>query len=313
MKTLRPADVSIACVCAVALEALLLLGSPLRSLGQDKPTSILDALIGSNTVMYIGAHADDENSIAAFLARSVGAGKRTYIVCFTRGENEPADVGVPKGRKMGEARSQWLRDAAELLGAESIQLPYVNGPLSIEEMEQGVIRYWRRDTQLEDVIAQWRKIDRDPYEDMIRLIREKKPDLILTWEKTQGWTGNAEHRVLGWLAEKAFRDAAKPAVFPHQLQQGLQLWQPKWLFWVLRGQGDVFGPNPMEAIGCEAPGPSGRTACEVKAAVLMSYRRHTMRKPTPEQLAQMEQQALNWVRRHPEHVQLVLGITRSRE
>lgn len=306
---IRP--ISIAGICGLALGALLLVGLP--SSGQEKPTSILDALARANAIMYFGAHPDDENSIAAFLARSVGAGKKTYLVCFTRGENEPMDVGVPKGRKMAEARMQWLRDSAAILGAEPIQLPYTDGPSSVEELERGVIRYWRRDTPPEKVIAHWRTIDRDPYEDMIHLIREKKPDLILTWEKTQGWTGNAEHRTVGTLAERAFKDAANPEVFPHHLREGLQPWQPRWLFWVLRGEGDVFGPNPMEEIGCDAPGSGGKTACEVKAAVLMSYRRHTLRTATPEQLALMEQQAVKWVQSHPEHVQLVLENKRDRE
>ncbi|RMG54400.1 MAG: hypothetical protein D6723_05165, partial [Acidobacteria bacterium] len=190
--------------------------------------------------------------------------------------------------------------------AEPIQLPYTDGPSSVEELERGVIRYWKRTTSPQEVIAHWRTMDRDPYEDMIRLIREKKPDLILTWEKTQGWTGNAEHRTVGWLAERAFREAANPEVFPHQLRDGLSPWQPGWLFWVLRGDEDIPGSNPVEAVGCEAPGPGGRTACEVKAAVLMSYRRHTLRTATPEQLAEMERQVVRWVRAHPEHVQLAL-------
>lgn len=226
------------------------------------------------------------------------------MVCFTRGENEPLDVGVPKGRKMAEARMQWLRDSAAILGAEPIQLPYVDGPNTVEELERGVIGYWRRETTPQEVIAHWRKADRDPYEDLIRLIREKKPDLVLTWEKTQGWTGNAEHRTVGWLAERAFKDAADPKIFPQQLRAGLQPWQPKWLFWVLRGQGDAFGPHPMEKIPCDAPGPRGRTACEVKAAVMMSYKRHTMRAATPEQLAFTERQAANWLKNNPEHAQL---------
>lgn len=298
---------------SLGLALLLLAGTGLAS-GQAGPTSILEALSKSNTVMYLGAHPDDENSIDAFLARSVGAGKKTSMVCFTRGENEPMDVGVPKGRKMAEARSQWLLDSAALLGVEPIHLTYVDGPLTIEELERGVIRFWPRDATPEQVIAQWRKIDRDPYEDMVRVIREKKPDLVLTWEKTQGWTGNAEHRTVAWLAEKAFREAADPQVFPQQIRDGLQPWQPKWLFWVLRGDsGDVFGPNPMEKIPCDVPARGGKTACEVKGAVLMSYKRHTMRTATAEQLAEGEQQAIKWVQSHPEHVQLALEAPRSKK
>jgi len=277
------------------------------AIGQEQPVSILDALAQSKTVMYVGAHADDENSIDALLARVTGAGKKLYMVCFTRGENEPMDVGVPKGRKMGDARAQWLRDSAELLGAEPIQLPYVNGPLSIEELERGEIRYWSRDSTPEQVIEQWRKIDRDPYEDMVRVVREKRPDLIITWEKTRGWTGNIEHRTVALLAERAFREAADPTVFPEQIRGGLKPWQPRWLFWVLRGQDDVFGPYPMETITCDAPGPGGKTACEVKAAVLMSYKRHTMRSATARDLMIMESQAVEWVKRNPEHVQFALA------
>ncbi|RMG54857.1 MAG: PIG-L family deacetylase, partial [Acidobacteria bacterium] len=112
---------------------LLIISLSLPPPAQEKVTSILEALAQSRTVMYIGAHPDDENSIAGFLARSVGAGKKVYLVCFTRGENEPMDVGVPKGRPMAEARMQWLRDSAAILGAEPIQLPYTDGPSSVEE------------------------------------------------------------------------------------------------------------------------------------------------------------------------------------
>ncbi|GEM_PF-4204717 len=298
--------------CKPIVGALLIIGLSFSLSAQERVRSIFEALAQSKTVMYIGAHPDDENSIAAFLARSVGAGKKTYIVCFTRGENEPMDVGVPKGRPMAEARMRWLRDAAAILGAEPIQLPYTDGPSSVEELERGVIRYWRRTTSLREVIAHWRTADRDPYEDMIRLIREKKPDLLLTWEKTRGWTGNAEHRTVGWLAERAFLEAANPDVFPHHLRKGLSPWQPRWLYWVLRGDEDVSG-HPIEVIGCEAPGPGGRTACEVKAAVLVSYRRHTLRTATPEELVEMERQAVTWVRAHPEHVQLALEHPAHRE
>lgn len=291
-------------LCGLVVMTLLGVVRPDTTCGQEKPTSVVDALARSGTVMYVGAHADDETSIAAFLARSAGSKKRTYMACFTRGENEPMDVGVPKGRKMGEARSQWLRDSASLIGAEAIQLPYVDGPSSIEELEQGVIRYWKADTTTEEVIAHWRKSDRDPYEDLIRMIREKQPDLILTWEKTRGWTGNAEHRTVGTLTERAFKEAADPAVFPNQIREGLKPWQARWLYFVLRGQGDVFGPVPMEELACDAPGINGKTACEVKASVLMAYKRHTVRTATPEQLAQMQQLALTWVQRNPEHVQL---------
>lgn len=312
MKKRRWQTLSLVLARALVLGTLILFVGPRSLFVQENPTSIHEALARSNVIMYFGAHADDENSIAAFLARS-GASKKTVMVCFTRGENEPMDVGVPKGRKMGEARSQWLRDSAALLGAEPIQLPYVNGPLSIQEMERGVLRYWPRGTTPEQVITRWRKADRDPYEDMVRLIREKKPDLILTWDKRRGWTGNAEHRTLGWLSEKAFRDSADPNIFPHHLQERLQPWQPKWLFWVLRNEDDAFGPNPVEKIGCDGRGPGGKTACEVKASVLMSYKRHTMRDATLEQLAKTEQQALKWVKQRPEHVQLILEATDHEE
>ena len=163
-------------------------------------------------------------------------------------------------------------------GRESVQLPYVNGPNAIEELERGVTGTWKRDATPQDVLTQWRKIvGRDPYEDMIRVIREKRPDLLLTWEKTQGWTGHIEHRMVAELAERAFNDAINPEIFPQQLREGLRPWQPKWLFWVLRAR--ATGSAAERRVRAEPDGDGrldgfgrgGRTAADVKAAVVMSY------------------------------------------
>lgn len=282
-------------------------------MAQEKPTTFIEALEQTKSVLYAQAHADDENSIAGALARVTGAGKKLTMVCFTQGENEPMDVGVAKGRPMAEARARWLQDSAKLLGAEAVQLPFTDGPVSVDELEKGVIAFWPREATPKDVIAQWSKIDRDPYEDMIRQIRRTKPEMILTWEITQGWTGNAEHRTVAYLAQKAFREAADPKVFPRQiLEEGLAAHQPRWLFWVLRGQGDIFGPHPMENIHCDAPGPGNRTACQVRAAVMMSYKRHTMREATQAQLDEVAQRAGEWMKTNPEHVQLAVEASPSK-
>lgn len=110
------------------------------------------------------------------------------------------------------------------------------------------------------------------------------------------------------LAELAFHDAINPEIFPQHLRDGLRPWQPKWLFWVLLAERDAVGPNPMETVALDGPGPSGRKAWEVKAAVQMVYRRHHMRTATPEQLAQTERQVADGLKRKSEHVQLALEV-----
>ncbi len=275
------------------------------------PTSIVMAFESSGTVMYVGAQPEDETSIAAFLARAVGDGKKLYVVSLTRGENEPAVPSGPRGSGLGRERAKWLQESAELIGGEVVQLEFVNGPFSVKELDEGAQGDWPPGTTTERVIDYWRSSGRDPLEALVRAIRTHKPDLLITWERTRGWTGNPEHRAAAALLDRAFVDAGNRYMFPEHARMGLKPWQPKYLFAAVKDSDSGSGPAPVEEIGCDAPASMGRTACLVKAQVIALYRRHKEQITAPDKVIDMTNETLRHVEGHSEYLQLVREMKES--
>ncbi len=298
--------------CTLAAASAALVAFPVFSLQQQNPTSIVMAFESSATVMYVGAHPDDETSVAAFLARSLGDGKKVVIVCLTRGENDPRGSGIGRGSALAKARSQWLRESADLIGAEAVPLDFVSGPLSLAELDRDEQSEWLAGTTPEQVIEHWRKSGRDPLEELVRAIRAQKPDLILTWPKEASGTGDVEHRAAAALVERALVDAGNRYMFPEHARIGLKPWQPKFVFAVRKDADDGNPSTPVEEVGCDAPATSGRNACQVKAQVLAAYRRHAEQITSPEKIIEITREAQHWAEGHPEYLQLVRDVRRPR-
>ncbi|MFK4996922.1 hypothetical protein ACI2OX_03345 [Bacillus sp. N9] len=67
------------------------------------------------------------------------------------------------------------------------------------------------------------------YERLIRFIRTYQPDIVMpSFRDVDSQHGH--HRAMTVLSERAYKDAADPNVFPHQLEEGLSVWQTKKLY-----------------------------------------------------------------------------------
>ena len=163
------------------------------------------------SVLYIGAHPDDENT-ALLAALAQGRCYRTAYLSITRGEGGQNLLGPEQGEMLGLIRTQELLAARRIDGAEQFFTRAID--FGFSKTSEETLRFWGKEKTLADVV--W-------------VIRTFKPDVIVTrFTPTLGGHGN--HTASAILAEEAFRAAADPTRFPDQLQYASP-WQAKRIVW----------------------------------------------------------------------------------
>jgi len=167
-------------------------------------------VVGS--VLYIAAHPDDENTrLISWLSN--GRKVRTAYLSLTRGDGGQNLIGKELGDALGVLRTQELLEARRIDGGEqfftrAVDFGYSKNP--------------------EEALAKWSK--QEVLGDVVRVIRQFRPDVIITRFATDGSGGHGHHTASALLAHEAFDLAADPNSFPAQLAEGLLPWQAKRLF-----------------------------------------------------------------------------------
>src|SRR6266851_5418832 len=164
------------------------------------------ATMGS--VLYIAAHPDDENTqVITYLAR--GRGYRTAYLSLTRGDGGQNLLGPQLGEALGVARTQELLAARRLDGGRQYFTRAKDFGYSKNSEE--TLSVWDRKGVLADIV---------------RVIREFRPDVIITRFSPKPAPTHGHHTASAVLAVEAFRLAADPAAFPEQLRE-LRPWQAR--------------------------------------------------------------------------------------
>jgi LmbE family N-acetylglucosaminyl deacetylase len=186
-----------------------------------QPPQVLDAgrlqlalkklsVLGS--VLYIGAHPDDENT--AMLGYCVNEKLfRTAYISLTRGDGGQNFIGSEQGELLGVIRTQELLAARRFDGAEqyftrALDFGYSKSP-------EETFTFWNKEKILSDVV--W-------------VIRKFQPDVIITRFPKTGEGGHGHHTASAILAEEAFYAAADSSRFPEQLKY-VKPWKTKRLVW----------------------------------------------------------------------------------
>ncbi|MBD2767627.1 PIG-L family deacetylase [Hymenobacter sp. BT664] len=167
-------------------------------------------ILGS--VLYIAAHPDDENTrLIAYLAneRLLETG---YLSC-TRGDGGQNLIGPELREGLGVIRTQELLAARRLDGGRQFFTRANDFGFSKTAAETFTI--WDK----EQVLA-----------DMVWVIRQRRPDVLITRFPPDPRAGHGHHQASAILAAEAFEAAGDPKRFPEQLKY-VQPWQPKRLFW----------------------------------------------------------------------------------
>jgi LmbE family N-acetylglucosaminyl deacetylase len=164
------------------------------------------------SVLYIAAHPDDENTrLIAYFAneRLLETG---YLSC-TRGDGGQNLIGPELREGLGVIRTQELLAARRLDGGR--QFFTRANDFGFSKTSDETFRIWDH----EQVLA-----------DMVWVIRQRRPDVLITRFPPDARAGHGHHQASAILAAEAFDAAGDPKRFPEQLQY-VQAWQPKRLFW----------------------------------------------------------------------------------
>ena len=160
------------------------------------------------SVLFIVPHPDDEDgALMTYLSR--GLGVRVTLLTFTRGEGGQNAVGAESYDALGLIRTNELLKADQYYGVT--QLWGTEADFGFSKTQQESFAKWGHDRVLYDAVL------------AIRMVR---PQIILSTFVGGVSDGHGQHQVAGEIAQEAFKAAADPSVFPEQLKNGLEPWQP---------------------------------------------------------------------------------------
>ena len=188
------------------------------------------------SVLYIAAHPDDENTaMLAYLSND--RLYRTGYLSLTRGDGGQNLIGKEQRELMGLIRTQELLQARRIDGAEQFFTRANDFGYSKNATEAKAI--WDKEKVFADVV--W-------------VIRNFKPDVIITRFPPNRNAGHGHHEASSMLAIEAFEAAADPNQFPEQLKY-VQPWQVKRVLWNSysrrNGRFSNLPPEGMENIQVE--------------------------------------------------------------
>ncbi|MGZ4787477.1 MAG: PIG-L family deacetylase [Terriglobales bacterium] len=196
-------------------------------------------------LMHTAAHPDDEDG-GMLTLESRGHGNYCVQMTLTRGEGGQNATGKEFGDELGMLRT------LELLEADR----YYNA----DQRFSRVADFGFSKTAAE-TLQKW-DADHTVLPDLVRVIRELKPDVLISRFIGDPSDGHGNHQASGILTREAFREAGDPTKFPEQIKEGLQPWQPKKLYVRARGEDwnvelDVNQTDPILAMSYVAWGWQG--------------------------------------------------------
>ncbi len=141
----------------------------------------LAAELGTQRLLAVFAHPDDEITAAGALADAAARGVAVHVITGTRGDMGTPDIAVSGPEELARVRSAELLEHGRVLG--------LAGQLVWEYPDGDVSRH------LESVTA-----------DLVREIRRIEPDTVLTFHPPSGYTYHPDHRTMGRAATRAVED-----------------------------------------------------------------------------------------------------------
>ena len=176
--------------------------------GQAALEQTLKRLGTTASVLEIVAHPDDEDgSLLTYLSR--GMGVRATDLTLTRGEGGQNAISAETYDALGLMRTNELLRADEFYGVK--QLWGTEADFGFSKTQEESYARWGHDRVLYDAVL---------------AVRRERPQIILSTFVGGVTDGHGHHQVAGEIAQEAFKVAGDPKVFPEQLKDGLQPWQP---------------------------------------------------------------------------------------
>lgn len=163
------------------------------------------------SVLYVAAHPDDENTRAiAFLANDRLAA--TAYLSMTRGDGGQNLIGPEIGELLGLIRTQELMAARRIDGGQQFFTRAID--FGFSKNYQETLEIWNKEEVLSDVV---------------RVIRQFQPDVILTRFPPDERAGHGHHTSSALLAQEAFDLANNSQSYPEQVK-AFGTWQVSALY-----------------------------------------------------------------------------------
>ena len=168
----------------------------------------LKRLSTTASVLMIVAHPDDEDgALLTYLSR--GLGVRCTLLTLTRGEGGQNAMSGDSYDALGLIRTNELLRAGEFYGVKQLWGTEID--FGFSKTQEEAFAKWGHDRVLYDAVL---------------AVRRARPQVIVSTFVGAITDGHGHHQVSGEIAQEAFKAAADPHVFPEQLKDGLQPWQP---------------------------------------------------------------------------------------
>lgn len=196
-------------------------------------------------MLVVVAHPDDDTGVSTCTSKAVfDEGKRVAVVFTNRGNSGPNAVGMEQSKALADVREMEARRSLAARGITNVW--FLHG----------------EDTPTQDVLHSLETLGHgEALEEMVRLIRLTRPDVIVTWLPAYvAGENHGDHQASGVVAVEAFDLAGNPTAFPEQVSpprynrgianygEGLHPWQPKKLYFFsdashpdfLKGHGPTY-------------------------------------------------------------------------
>ncbi len=192
-------------------------GAPSTKLPQDTGVNglrqALRRLQTTARLMETTAHPDDEDG-AMLTLESRGHGVTALSFTLTRGEGGQNKTGSNLFDLLGILRTLEVMASDRYYGVEQ-RFSHV-ADFGFSKTAEETLQKWNGG---EPALA-----------DMVRVIREFRPDVIVSRFQGTPRDGHGNHQASGIITREAFRAAADPTKFPEQIREGLKPWQAKKLY-----------------------------------------------------------------------------------
>ncbi|HEX8712264.1 MAG TPA: PIG-L family deacetylase [Terracidiphilus sp.] len=183
-----------------------------EALPEDRGAAAVEqALKKLNTtasILIIVAHPDDEDgSLLTYLSR--GHGARATLMTLTRGEGGQNLMSADENDAMGLLRTNELLKADRYSGVKQLWGTEVD--FGFSKTQEEAFAKWGHDRVLYDAVL---------------AVRRTRPQIVASTFIGGLTDGHGQHQVSGEMAQEVFKAAGDPKVFPEQLKNGLEPWQP---------------------------------------------------------------------------------------
>ncbi|MGH9590259.1 MAG: PIG-L family deacetylase, partial [Terracidiphilus sp.] len=168
----------------------------------------LKRLSTTASVLFIVAHPDDEDgSLLTYLSR--GHGVRATLMTLTRGEGGQNLMSADEDDAMGILRTNELLKADRYYGVRQLWGTEVD--FGFSKTQEEAFKQWGHERVLYDAVL---------------AVRRTRPQIVASSFIGGITDGHGQHQVSGEVAKEVFKSAGDPKVFPDQLKNGLEPWQP---------------------------------------------------------------------------------------